>query len=60
VDYFRPSSTPISRRGKFAWFVVSVWKKKLITLDTASLYLKCSEDDFTQSVDFIQSALGPA
>ena len=36
IDYFEPRSTPISRRGRFAWYVARAWQDRHITGDSGS------------------------
>lgn len=55
VDYFRPEEVPVSRRGRFAWYVVEAMKQKLITMDSASLFLGCSEEQLAESAEQILS-----
>jgi Zn-dependent peptidase ImmA (M78 family) len=45
-EYFRPESVPISRRGHFAGGVVRAERARLISLDTAALYLRCTPSEY--------------
>lgn len=58
IDFFRPSSTPISRRGRFAWYVAQAWHDDRITSDTAAVCLRCSVDELEASREFLFSILG--
>ena len=58
IDLFRPETTPISRRGKFAWHVVAAEKKGLVSTDTCAGYLRCTEDAFIENRDYIRDLLG--
>lgn len=46
VDYFPIKSTPISRRGRFAWLAAEKFKERDISADTAAMLLCCSKEDF--------------
>lgn len=45
VDYFPIKSVPISRRGKFAWYVVKSYLQKEISLDSAAAYLDAESSE---------------
>jgi Zn-dependent peptidase ImmA (M78 family)/transcriptional regulator with XRE-family HTH domain len=53
VDFFRPRSVVLSRRGRFAWYVVKAMKQNLISEDSAALFLGCAKDDLKQNADEI-------
>jgi Zn-dependent peptidase ImmA (M78 family) len=55
VDYFKPESVPLSRRGKFSYFTVLAEKNNLITKETASFYLDCSVEEYEKESDTILS-----
>lgn len=55
IGYFRPIETPITRRGRFAGLVVHAWKRNLLSVETASRYLNCSEDALTSDADGIEA-----
>ncbi len=40
ISYFPIHETPITRRGKFAWFVAKLLRAGMLSEDTASAYLK--------------------
>ncbi len=44
-DYFPLAQTPLSRRGRFAWFVVRALNDRLISLDTAATLLHAPAED---------------
>lgn len=46
LDYFPIRSTPDQRRGRFAVLVAEAFDAGLITADTSSQYLRCSENKF--------------
>jgi Zn-dependent peptidase ImmA (M78 family) len=46
VDWFPLGSTPISRRGRFSFFVVKAFRAGLISGDTAAIYLRSTEEEF--------------
>ena len=41
IAFFPIRSTPITRRGKFAWFVAKSVARGMLSEDTAAAYLKC-------------------
>ena len=43
IDYFRPESTPFSRRGRFAYCVAKALNNGLISSASAAIYLQCDE-----------------
>jgi len=49
VDYFPIGSTPISRRGRFAFLVAKATEARLISKDTAAMYLKASIDQISDN-----------
>ena len=49
LDYFPIKSTPLSRRGKFAWYVAKLFDDGQITLDTAASYLAVTATELTES-----------
>lgn len=53
LDYFPIPSTPINKRGFFAYWVCKALKAKLITEDSASSFLECSKDDIQQQSETI-------
>ncbi len=50
VDYFPLSETPIQRRGRFCGLVTACYERRFISEDTAALYLRCSGQDFQNSL----------
>jgi len=46
VDFFPISTTPITRRGRFAALVVRAFRRGLISTESAAEYLCCSGDEF--------------
>ena len=54
TDYFKPSSVPSSRRGKFSCLVVQATDNRLLTEETAATYLKCSINDYRSDVGVIR------
>ena len=57
IDVFRPESTPLSRRGKFAWHVVIAEEHGVISEDTGAAYLRSTVSDFRQNRAFIKELL---
>jgi hypothetical protein len=53
LDYFRPSSTPLMRRGRFAYLVAAAVNSGTISDDTAAQYLSCSVDELRENIDFL-------
>ena len=53
LDYFPITSTPINKRGFFAYWVCKALKAQLITEDSASNFLDCSKDDIIQQSETI-------
>nr|WP_303705412.1 XRE family transcriptional regulator [Brevundimonas naejangsanensis] len=53
VDYFPIKSTPITRRGRFAWLVANAAKNNLISFDTAASHLNAKPSDVRDSLDAI-------
>jgi Zn-dependent peptidase ImmA (M78 family)/transcriptional regulator with XRE-family HTH domain len=41
VDFFKPREVPISRRGRFAWYVLNAMRKKFVSEQSAALFLNC-------------------
>ncbi|WP_051327014.1 ImmA/IrrE family metallo-endopeptidase [Desulfatibacillum aliphaticivorans] len=55
IDYFKPESTPDSRRGEqFAGFVFHANASNLISLETAADYLGCTIDEYVANLDFLR------
>ena len=54
VDYFRPKSVPISRRGYFAYYIVEAVSRNLITAETAATYLACTLDEYNDNASRIR------
>lgn len=50
LDYFPISSTPISRRGKFAWYVAKAFVAREISLDSAASWLAVSDRELTEDL----------
>lgn len=48
IAYFPIQSTPITRRGKFAWFVTKAVGNGILSEDTAASYLGCTVEDFKE------------
>ncbi|MNK94248.1 hypothetical protein D3C87_1144430 [compost metagenome] len=53
VDYFPISSTPITRRGRFAWLVATACKKNIISNDTAASLFNSSEETVSENMETI-------
>jgi hypothetical protein len=53
ADFFRPKQVPLSRRGRFAWYVVRAMKQNLISDDSAALFLGCSKDELKENTNQI-------
>jgi hypothetical protein len=54
IDYFKPKDVPLSRAGRFAWYVVQALDKNLISLQSAASYLKCSEKELLANLAVIR------
>ena len=55
IAYFPIASTPITRRGKFAWFVAKHFEGGLLSEDTCASYLKCDPGDISKHLGTILS-----
>jgi Zn-dependent peptidase ImmA (M78 family) len=55
LDYFRPEEVPVSRRGRFAGIIAACEAKRLISAETAALYLDCSIAAFDRDRETIRS-----
>ena len=55
VDYFPVPDTPEQRRGRFSGLVTTAYDRRLISEDTAALYLRCSAEDFRDNREFLQT-----
>ena len=55
VDYFPLSGTPEQRRGRFSGLVTACYERGLISEDTAALYLRCSAQDFQDSLELLRT-----
>lgn len=53
LDYFPIQSTPINKRGFFAYWVCKALKERLISEDSASSFLECSNDDVKKQYEYI-------
>lgn len=51
IDFFPVVGTPLSRRGRFAWYVAKVYADGGISLDTAASYLKASSDGLSERLE---------
>ena len=58
TDFFPIQDTPIQRRGKFADLVVRAYTEKYISRDTASLYLQCTREEFSEKVGMLRQIFG--
>ena len=58
TDFFPLHNTPIQRRGKFADLVVKAFSERVISLDTASLYLQCTKEEFSEKVETLKQIFG--
>ena len=47
ISYFPIKTTPVSRRGKFAWFVAKLVSGGKLSEDTAAAYLKCEKHEIS-------------
>ena len=55
LDYFPITSTPPQRRGRFAGLVAECHQRRLLSSQTAALYLGCAEEEFVDSAEAIRS-----
>lgn len=53
AEYFPINNVPTSRTGFFAGLVTLAEQKNLISKDTATQYLRCSEDEYDRSKNMI-------
>ena len=53
IDYFPIEQTPISRRGRFAGFVVACLNNNLLSLQSAANYLACTPEQLEQAAPTI-------
>ena len=58
TDFFPIPNTPIQRRGRFAELVVKAFSEGLISVHTASMYLRCAVDEFSSKVEALESTFG--
>ena len=58
TDFFPLERTPIQRRGRFADLVVRAFTEKYISQDTASLYLQCTSEEFSEKIDALRQIFG--
>lgn len=56
LDWFPLKNTPISRRGRFALLAAQCLEAGLISLDTASMYLRSQPEELKSNVDSIIAA----
>ncbi len=54
IGYFPIKTTPITRRGKFAWFVARSYADGKLSADSAASYLMCEKQEV---VDHLQTIL---
>lgn len=54
IDFFKPDTVPITRRGKFSCLVQQAQRENLITRETASMYLDCTLDEYEEAMGFLQ------
>jgi Zn-dependent peptidase ImmA (M78 family) len=59
IDFFQPSSTPISRRGRFAGVVAVAAMSKIITLDQAASYLSVASEQLGPYLSDIAQMTAP-
>lgn len=53
VDYFPIKSTPISRRGRFAWLTAKKFEERDISADTAAMFLCCTTEEFLNAFEMV-------
>jgi len=54
LDFFKPRNTPISRRGRFAYEIVSAVKEHRIHESVAASWLQSSIDEYRDAIEIIQ------
>ena len=54
LDYFPVVSVPLQRRGRFAGLVAECHQRRMLSSQTAALYLGCDEQDFLDNVGSIR------
>jgi Zn-dependent peptidase ImmA (M78 family) len=55
VDFFKPQSVPISRRGRFAAHVARMVERGLCSKDSAAALLQCHPDEIGVALESIKS-----
>lgn len=58
-DFFPLSQTPVARRGRFAWTVVTAWQHHLISLDTAATLLASDPATTSANAQHVLQLTGP-
>lgn len=56
LDIFKPVTTPLSRRGRFAWHVANCYRRRIISADTAASFLRCTPSDIEANANYILEA----
>ncbi len=54
LDYFPVGSVPLQRRGRFAGLVAECHHRRMLSSQTAALYLGCEEQDFLDNAGLIR------
>lgn len=57
IDFFKPESVPISRRGRFAAFVAREVKLGLCSKDSAAALLRCSPREIDTALAFVDALI---
>lgn len=58
IDFHPIIDVPISRRGMFSYLVCRAFKEKLISVDSAAMYLKTTKDKIQENCDKITEIYG--
>lgn len=59
-DFFPIRTTPVARRGRFAWVVLKAWERRVISLDTAATLLVTDATSLTANASQVLQLAGPA
>jgi Zn-dependent peptidase ImmA (M78 family) len=59
VPLFDPQTVPISRRGRFAYYVLKAFEKKLISDDTAASLYQCQRNELDRALKSTRNYVVP-
>jgi hypothetical protein len=58
-DFFPIRTTPVARRGRFAWVVLQAYRGKVISADTVATLLATDVDTLDQKADEVMRLAKP-